>query len=388
MKKVLLLLFIVTMLFSCETVVFAEENDVTDKLEDSINTQLDGLDFSEFDKILAELDSRYFGGGVKEFLEDIIISGGQVDIKELVVSLGNSLSQELFACLPICVSIILICILSSTISTFSSNFSKNSIKNVIHFICLATIVVLLISSVISAVESVKLTVDLLSGFINAIFPIVITMLTVIGGHGAVGVFSPYVGILSSVIIAGIQNVIFPIFLACLALSIVGNLTDSVKLNGIRKFLKSFSEWALGLGFGIFCTLISTQSIVTSSFDSISVKTAKFALSSYVPILGGYLSEGFDIVLAGSILIKNALGFTGILVIILITIMPLLKLIIFSLALKLTSGVVETFVDNRISSTLSSVASSIGILIAVLLGVAFVTFFVLLLVIFTVNAGVL
>lgn len=388
MKKLALyfLLVVLILSFPCGT-VNAEEN-VEEELENSINDQMNDIDFRDFDEFLKELEYSDFGDGIKSFVEDIINGNGKIDLSKLIKDLGDGVLKELTSFFPICLSIILICILSSTITAFSSKIAGNATSGIVKFVCLATITVLLITSVMSAVNAVKDTVNLFGQFINVIFPMLITLLSVLGGNSTVGVFSPYIGILSSLVINGIQNFIIPIFLACLVLSIVGNLTSSVKFSGIRKFLKNFSEWVLGLGFGIFCTLLGSQSIVTSSFDSISVKTTKFALSSYVPILGGYLSEGFDVVLAGSILIKNALGLTGIFIILIITLLPLLKLILLVLSLKLTAGIVESFADSGISDMLLSVASSVKILISVLLGVAFVTFFVLLLMIYTVNAGVI
>lgn len=387
MKKIVSLIFLIMICVMLSPHAYAEDK-VYEDLEESVDNQLDSLDFKEFDRFIKELNFDGFGSGVREYLEDILAGNVALDFTKLFSLMGEGVIKEIASVFPTCLSIILICILSSTLSSFSSKIANNATNNIVQFVCLSVVIILLISSTMNAVESVKKTVGLLGEFVNLVFPVLITLLTVIGGGSSVGVFSPYVGILSTLIINGVQNLIIPIFVACLTLSVVGNLTSSVKLGGIRRFLKTSSEWLLGLGFGIFCTLLGAQSIVSSSFDAVSVKSAKFALSSYVPVLGGYLSEGFDVVLAGSILIKNAIGLTGIIVILVITLLPLLKLILFTLALKLTSGVIESFSDQRVTDMLNAVASSMKILIAVLLGVAFLTFFVLFLMIYTVNAGVL
>ncbi len=194
--------------------------------------------------------------------------------------------------------------------------------------------------------------------------------------------------LSALLINGLNGIIFPVFFACVTLSVVGNLTDTVNLTGLRKFLLSFCNWLLGLGFGVFCTFIGGHGLVASGIDNASVKATKFALSSYVPILGGYLSEGFDVVLAGSLLIKNTVGITGIFVVISIVLLPLVRLIVFSLAVKLTSGVVQVVGDDKVSGMLDGVGSAVSMLISLLLGTAFVFFFVMILMVYTVNAGVL
>ncbi len=388
MKKILIVLIaLIAFVYIFSGHAVAEES-VVDQLEDSLSDQLENLDFSDFDNFINKLEYDGFREGVQKFIESIINGNGEVDVTGLIKTLGDGVVKELFGFLPVFLSIILISVLSSTLGTFSSKIAQNATESIVRFVCLAGIVVLLLTVILGAVDSVKNTVGLFGEFINVAFPILITLLSVIGGGSAVGVFSPYVGILSTFILNFVQTVIIPAFLACLTLSIVGYLTKSIKLTGIRKFIKSASEYGLGAIFGLFCTILGAQSIVSSSFNAISIKTTKFALSSYVPILGGYLSDGFDVVIAGSILIKNALGLTGVVIILLIILLPLIKLIVLSLALKLTSGIVESFSSNGISEMLNSISSSIKILISVLLGIAFITFFTLLLMIYTFNAGVL
>ena len=127
-----------------------------------------------------------------------------------------------------------------------------------------------------------------------------------------------------------------------------------------------------------------QGITASVYDGITVRTTKFALSKYIPVIGGYLSEGFNTVMAGSVLIKNSVGLTGV-VILLVTVLPfIVNLVILSLSVKLAAAIVEPLGNARIVELLVGLSKSIGILIAILLGLAFLYFVLLLLVISTGN----
>lgn len=389
MKRKYLFLFLIIFLVCIQFVPVAQaEESIKEDLSVEIDDQLDELDLSEFDKFVKSLDNNFLGDSFEKIIQKII-DGEQVFTFSMIVDvLGDNLLKEMIFGLPICASIILICVLSTTLSRFSSKISVNATENVVRFVCFSAILILLVSSLYSLADNVKNTISTLSSFMNIIFPVIVTMLTVIGGGASVGLFSPYLAILSSLVVNGLNGVIIPLFFACVTLSVVGCLSDSVKLDGIRKFLKTFCDWLLGLGFGVFCTFLGGQSVLTGGLDNISIKATKFALSSYVPILGGYLSDGFDVVLAGSMLIKNAIGITGIFVILLILVVPVLKLVVFSLLLKLTSGITQTIGDQKISNLLAGVSSTITMLVTFLLGVAFVFFFVVILMIYSVNAGVL
>lgn len=384
MKKFVLLLFVILILSSILPTAFA--SDVND-LEEAVDEQLDVLDTKDFDKFLSSLDNEYVGDCLKNYVTKIVNGENAFGFVDFINVLCDGIVDDLVKILPTCASIILICVLSSTLTRFSSKFAQNSIQKIIRFVTVCVILVLVVSSTLTISKEVLGTVKSLKSFANVIFPILVTLLTVLGGTGVVGVFSPFVAIFSTLILNGVEGIIFPIFFACLSLSVVGNVTDSIKLDRLHGFLSSTGKWLLGLVFGLFTTFLSGQAFVSSSIDGVTIKATKFALSSYVPILGGYLSEGFDFVMAGSVLIKNAVGLTGIVVLGIIVVLPLLKLLVFTLALKLTSGIVESLGDSGVAKMIGGVSSSMNVLIAVLLGVGFVFFFMLLLLIFTANAGV-
>ena len=139
---------------------------------------------------------------------------------------------------------------------------------------------------------------------------------------------------------------------------------------------------------MFVGFITLEGITGATFDTVTVKSTKFALSSYVPILGGYLSDGFDLVMASCVLIKNAVGLTAIILLFFIAIVPVLKILVLSLSLRLASAIIEPISDNKISDLLFSVSKNLILLVVVLLGFAFVVFIVIMLIIYTCNFGVL
>ena len=117
-------------------------------------------------------------------------------------------------------------------------------------------------------------------------------------------------------------------------------------------------------------------MAASSVDGISIRTAKYAIRSYVPILGGYLSDGMGVILASSNLIKNAIGMGGLLLMLSSVLSPLVELILFMLALKLVAGIVQPLGSKQIADFVSSISKSMVLLIVLLVGVAFIYFILL------------
>ena len=98
----------------------------------------------------------------------------------------------------------------------------------------------------------------------------------------------------------------------------------------------------------------------------------------VPIVGGFLSGGFDLALAGSALIKNSVGYLGMLLLLAVLLKPLAMLISVNVLLKFTAAVTQPLGDRRISDFLGETADNANYCLAGVLMTAFMYFVMLLL----------
>ena len=199
------------------------------------------------------------------------------------------------------------------------------------------------------------------------------MLTLISSIGSVvtaSVYQPAVAFLSSIISQIFILILVPVFIFVLVFNVVGNLSSNVKLEKLSNFFTSLFKWIIGIVFTLFIAFLSIQGITAISADGISIKTAKFALKSYVPILGGYLSDGISLIMASSVLIKNAVGVSGLVLLLATIISPVTKVLIFSLSLKLVAGIIEPLSEKRISNFIYGVAKSLSMLVACIVGMGF------------------
>ena len=141
---------------------------------------------------------------------------------------------------------------------------------------------------------------------------------------------------------------------------------------------------MSTAFFVFMAFLSVQGITASVYDGISIRTTKFALSKYVPVIGGYLSEGFNLIMAGSVLIKNSLGLTA-LILLLLTVVPyIIRITLLSLTLRLTAAISEPLGSSEITGVIGSFGKNLTVLIAIILGVTFMYFVFIMLIIATGN----
>ena len=91
------------------------------------------------------------------------------------------------------------------------------------------------------------------------------------------------------------------------------------------------------------------------------------------MLGGYISDGFELIKAGGMLVKNATGFASLIILLATIIVPIVSIGILELGLKLLAGVIEPIGDNRVSGLLYDIAKSLKLLIAIIVGVSLMYF---------------
>lgn len=379
MKKLIIILGIVFIfslpLFSYSGVAYADtsEEELIDQIEESVNGQLEDLDLSGLESILNNLNkeqSEMFGSGT--FIEKLqsILSGEFSDnagsVWEAILGL---IFDELLNFLPLIATIIAIAILSGMIGDLRGANSK-SIADITHFVCYGVIIILVVSACTSILTLTSNTLQGIKNQIDVAFPILLTILTAIGGTSSVSVYQPAVALFSGTIMQIFTLVLMPLFIFSLVFTVISNLSSSVKLEKFSSFFNSLFKWITGAVFTIFMGFLIIQGITAGSLDTVSIRTAKYAIRSYIPILGGYLSEGFNVIMASSILIKNAIGASGLLLMFSSVIVPVVEIVLLMLCLKLTAGILEPLTDSRISNFISGVAKSLIMPIVLIIGVAF------------------
>lgn len=347
------------------------------ELENDVDDVLGDIDFTPLDEVVNnfnENQAKMFSiSNVKQKVKSVINGENAVNYSTLLEVVVQILIQLISTYTPMFALIIGIGIIASLLGQIKSKFAEKSTADIVHFVCFCLIVVIMASSVNKLVVSVKNTLSTMQSQVNVLFPIILTLMAGIGSVSSVGVFQPILAVMSNVITVVITKVAIPIFLFSFVLNVIGHLSSNVKLDKFSSFLSSLFKWLIGITFTIFFAVMSIQGISAGAFDSVSLRTAKFTISSYVPIMGGYLSQGMDLILASGVLIKNSVGLVGVLIIISTVLAPILEIIVFSLLLKAVSAIIQPLGNNRITNFLHETSKTITMLSTCIIVVGFMYF---------------
>ncbi len=350
----------------------SEEDSIEEELQIEIDEQLGDLDFSDLETYIDGLESSVkdmFSGGFTAKVESLI-NGEYITGDSFLSSVFSLLWDGLLDFLPIIASIIAISILGGMVGNLKPNTGGKSIGNVVHFVTYGVVIVFLGTTLVELIALTSRTLTSLKSLMDMIFPVLLTLLTAVGGSVSVGLYQPAIALLGNIFISLITYFLMPLFIFSIVFSIVGNLSNNVKLDKFVSFLQGTFKWSIGLLFTLFLGFITIQGISASAVDGLSIRTAKYTIKSYVPIVGGYVSDGLSIIMASSMLIKNAVGTAGLLLILFSVISPVISLILFMLSLRFMAGIIEPIGDKKTANFVSDISKSMSMLIALIVAVSF------------------
>ena len=132
----------------------------------------------------------------------------------------------------------------------------------------------------------------------------------------------------------IQNILIPIVFVITSFSVISKISDKVQIDKISKLMKSGVIWVLGIVLTVFVAVVSLEGTLSSSVDGITAKTTKAVVSSTIPIVGKILGDAVDSVLGCGIILKNAVGIVGVIIILGICVTPILKLALMTISYKI------------------------------------------------------
>ena len=370
-----IILLFIGLLFFCDNgqLVHAQDNNSVIS-NDEINDDLEGLyDYistmkSNFE-LINDLDPV-------SYIKNYISTGkGNLSFSKICDAAFSLLFKEVKTVLSMCIIIVVIGIICSLIKNLQSAFSSESISEIAFYACYALMIIVLTRTFIISLDLAKDIITQISGFMSKLLPILVVMLGVAGGFTESATMDTIV-LGTTIIIPKIYlNIILPLILITFVLQFTNNISTEPKISNLCSLVKSSVLWIQGLILTVYIGLLTVRGITASTIDAVTLKTAKFTIDNFIPIVGKTFSDAIASVAGYSLIIKNAIGSVGLLVLILIILYPIIKIFLSSIILKISSSLLEPIADKRITKAVFSAGDSLILILSSVLCVSLM-FFVL------------
>lgn len=349
MKKILVTAFILLFLFSVPVgaELYEEQYEKSgaeslyDALPDETKELLDRLEISPKDSGFV---NKITTGNIFTLIIEIIKTNGKIPAITALSVLG-------------------IVLVIAAIKSFGGKPESDTLMSYIATIAVAGAALLPLYNVItSAARTIKAGAQFMLSFI----PVYCTILVSSGKPLTSATSGALLLGASEGLIALATYIITPLCVAYLSVCMCGSLSPVLNVSGLSELYKRAATWSLTGVMTVYMGVLSIQTTVNAAADNLALKTGKFVVGTFIPVVGGAVSEAIGTVGACVSLLKSSIGIYGIIAEALIVIPMVLWLIVWRLMLLLSSSVATLFDCPKISLLLRAADTAVSFLLSVLL----------------------
>lgn len=390
-KRIVFIIIILVILFSSRS--FAKkrgENNIsiTDQF---LQEQLDSLNIRELELILEDIlrgnEGFYPKINIKENIISTIKGQNKLDMNQIKEGVIKIFFSEILNNLNLISQILIITVACSILSNLQSTFEKDTVAQLAHYACYIILAMLMINSFMLALDLGKKTVTQMVSFMQIILPILLTLLTAIGGANTRLIFHPVVIGVVNIIGSLIKNLVFPLIFFTFIIGVISNISEKVQFSKLSELMRQIIIVLISASFTVFIGIITMYGI-GANIDGVTIRTAKFAVDNFVPIIGKFLSDAVEAVVGCSAILKNGVGMIGLVVLFFICIAPAIKITVLIFTYKVIAALVEPIASINISSSFSEVSKSLLLLLIGILSVATMFFITITVIVEVGNATIM
>lgn len=356
--------------------------------QQDIESQLKGIDTYQIDRFVKEANQK--NGNIipyvdiKTYIQNVVSGKQPFNIGELFDNLLKLFFKELYSSTKLLIQLLILAVIGGILMNLHSSFENENISEIAFLVVYMVFIVIAIKSFTEALGIGKEAIDSMIDFMQSMLPVLITLLVSVGAFTSAAFFHPVVIITVELIAHLMRNFVLPIILLMTALKIVGNISEKFSLNKMGDFFKTLSTASISILLSVFLGIVTIQGLSSSMADGVISRTAKYAVGTFLPVVGGLLSDSVDAVIGASLLIKGAVGIYGLIAIVIISAVPLIKVFSLVIIYRFAAAVIEPISDKRIVNCLSDVATSLTYVFGVLASVTVMMFFTITAIIGTAN----
>ncbi|MDD4169041.1 MAG: stage III sporulation protein AE [Desulfotomaculaceae bacterium] len=340
--------------------------------------QISSLDLTGIQQYIERLDTEIKDSLPSLNFKEMVLqmAKGELEWKpsEIFSNILSQLFKEVVANFDLLGKLVILAVICAVLQNLMAAFEKSTTGQLTYSITYLVLITIAIGSFSLAVNAGREVVENMVTFMQALLPVLLTLLVAIGGFASAAVFSPV--LLTTIGVFGtlIKNIILPLLFFVAILGIISNLSERFKVSNLSDLLKSVAMGLMGIFSTIFLGVLAIQGVAGAVGDSVTFKTAKFGVNAFVPVVGGVLSDALAAVVSSSLLIKNAVGIAGVVMIGTMMLIPLLKIITLAFIYKLAGALIQPIGDGQMVNCLNSLGNSLFLIFATVAIVGLLFFF--------------
>lgn len=336
-----------------ETVATAAETDTWGGLEQVIPEGLD--DWSDLDRFLQQ-ETGEAGRGItfSGLMKELLAGNGKAAGAMILSAFKDTLFQEISRGSQMAGQLLALGLIGAVFANFSDIFTSSQISETGFFMTYLLAFTILAAGFADSVVIAKDVLEKQMEFLKVLIPAY--FMTVAWAGGSLSSVAWYEVVLF--LITAVQwlyvSMLVPVTQIYILLVMAGHITKEDMLSKLTDLLKTGVEWGTKSLIGIVLGFQVIQGLVLPYADSVHTAGVQ-KLLQVIPGIGQGASAVTKLMLGSGVLIKNTMGAAAVVILVLLSLVPVLKLLVLLLLYRGVAAVMQPVCDKRLVACISSVA---------------------------------
>lgn len=369
-KRILKYLLLICIFFYLNNVLAIQEENVEENVQDVTKDIADSLNMDNFLSIFEDYasENNIEGFDLSSLYNDLL-SGNGIQYENILDSLVGNIFKEVKNSISSVTSIFIIVIIMAIVTSLELDKDSDVVK-ITKLVIVISISALLLKNYLDIVTMFKNIVNILGYIMQIVSTFLLGILMATGKITSTGIIEPLLLFIANFICFATEYIIIPFFTISVAINIVSRISENIKMDNLSSMFRKSSLYIFTTIIGIFLFVLSMESSVTKSIDSMYFKTAQNMVSNFVPVVGKFLSDSLDTVLGATEAIGKVGGIISLIATILIVSIPIIKLILVIVLYNILIAISEPInedksIENFLKGFVGVYKDMLGILIGIM-----------------------
>ncbi|SIS63195.1 stage III sporulation protein AE [Alicyclobacillus vulcanalis] len=360
-------------------------------LEHTAQAELDHVDTQSIDAYWHQIEAQYGGflphPNGTSLIQSLLQHGGP-SLHGVVSGLLHYFFQEVVDDLGLFGGLLILSVAAALLRMMQASFAEESVGEVAQMVVSFLLAALVTRSLVETFGSARQAIESMNHFMLATMPVSIALLAGSGSFASAAFFQPTLLFCVNLVSNLVFLVVFPLIFLAAVLELASSMAPRYPLTRLASLARTASLSILSFALVVFVGVTAVQGTGRGIADGLALRTMKFGVGTFVPVVGKAVSDAAETVLGASLLVKNAVGLAGLVVIALIAAFPAMKILAVSAMYSAGAAVMQPIAQTPVISCLGALAKTMVIVFAAVATVALMFFFAICILLAAANLAVI
>lgn len=330
----------------------------------NIDLEYGGIYKSDYNEIQNVIDDLFKGNNKFDFgkiVSELIRGENDLSFNQIIISVKDKVMGEIKGNIKNFTAIIAIALIAAIFTNVSQAFKNNQVSDTGFYVTYLLLFAVLATSFITVSNIASNTIGSILDFMKVLVPTYIMALAFSTGSATSYVYYQSTLFLITFVDLILLKIIIPMINIQFIISIANNLSKEDMLSKLSELLEDGVSWLLKALLALVVALNTANGLLTPVADKLK-KNGILKVAKAIPGVGEVIGGVAESVVSAGVLLKNAVGLAGVVVIIVVCAVPLLKLGVTALIYKTSVAVVQPISDKRLINCISVAANACVLLL--------------------------